>query len=373
MYPLAGTASIFLFYHDHFTRISLRAPATTMGVFAPRESDCATISHRKGGLQRVAYIWTPLFGAWELLDEAADSGVFHGREVPYVDAKNVEHKDGYANGVALCNAGFAGGGTISVSVRFASLEIAPATSGGIIFWAGPNAASYLVCGFNLGSSYLYAIRGWTGSSWVDYDAKAGDAQNLQANHEYGLILSVAGSTARLQVDGIQILSAEIPFRMPPGPVGINAFAKHDVFFSNFRVQSRRAKAFVVMQFSTPFNELHEQVIKPICNEFKIDAERADDVFGPGVIVQDIVTQMLGCDVVIAEITPANPNVYYEVGYAHALKKPCILIATRGTTLPFDLSPFRVLMYENSIDGKQKVEQGLRRHLQAIQSEISRPL
>lgn len=71
------------------------------------------------------------------------------------------------------------------------------------------------------------------------------------------------------------------------------------------------------------------------------------------------------NLIIAEITPSNPNVYYEVGYAHARVKPMVLIADRSMEkLPFDLSPFRTLFYENSIDGKRRIEEGLRKHIKA---------
>lgn len=124
---------------------------------------------------------------------------------------------------------------------------------------------------------------------------------------------------------------------------------------------------MVMQFSTPYNELYSEVVKPVCDAFNIDSVRGDEAYGPGIILADIARQIIEAKVVIAEITPANPNVYYEVGYAHALNKPTILIAEKGTNLPFDLSPFRVLFYENSIDGKRRIEEGLRKHLQAILS------
>ena len=72
---------------------------------------------------------------------------------------------------------------------------------------------------------------------------------------------------------------------------------------------------------------------------------------------------------IAEITPVNPNVYYEVGYAHARNKPTILIADKTVEkLPFDVSPFRTLFYENTIDGKDKIERGFRNHLRAVLSQ-----
>ena len=89
------------------------------------------------------------------------------------------------------------------------------------------------------------------------------------------------------------------------------------------------------------------------------------------IVADIARQIVEADVVIADITPANPNVYYEVGYAHALSKPTILIAEKPTELPFDVSPFRTLFYENTIGGKAIVEAGLRKHLEAIRTQWSR--
>ncbi len=58
------------------------------------------------------------------------------------------------------------------------------------------------------------------------------------------------------------------------------------------------------------------------------------------------------------------------GYAHALKKPTILVADRDklAKLPFDVSPFRTLFYQNSIGGKKKVEEGLRKYLEAIVPE-----
>jgi nucleoside 2-deoxyribosyltransferase len=69
--------------------------------------------------------------------------------------------------------------------------------------------------------------------------------------------------------------------------------------------------------------------------------------------------------VIAEITPVNRNVFYELGYAQALGKPTVLLAERGKQLPFDVSGYRLLMYDNTIAGKRQVEDGLKKHLRAI--------
>ena len=111
--------------------------------------------------------------------------------------------------------------------------------------------------------------------------------------------------------------------------------------------------------------MYLSVIKSVCAEFGIAALRADEIYGPGVIVQDIVDQVISAQLVIADISVVNANVYFEVGYALATRKPIILLAKKDTSLPFDVSGFRVLFYEDSIGGKAKVEDGLRKHLTAI--------
>ena len=61
----------------------------------------------------------------------------------------------------------------------------------------------------------------------------------------------------------------------------------------------------------------------------------------------------------------NANVFYEVGYAHARETPTILLARRGEQLPFYVSGYRTIFYENTISGKDDVASDLRRHLAHI--------
>jgi len=86
------------------------------------------------------------------------------------------------------------------------------------------------------------------------------------------------------------------------------------------------------------------------------------------ILHDITQGLVDAQIVIAEITPVNQNVFYELGFAHALRKPTILLAEKGKQLPCDVSGYRCLFYENSIGGKKAVEDGLRKHLAAILRE-----
>ena len=143
-------------------------------------------------------------------------------------------------------------------------------------------------------------------------------------------------------------------------------SSEEIEVKNFKVNKEKPKAFVVMQFSNEYDDLFNEVIKPACEEFGLECERADDYFTTNVIIQDIIQSILSASVIIAEITPNNPNVFYEVGYSHALNKPTILLCDRQRDrLPFDLSSFRTLFYENSISGKGRVEHKLRKYLENI--------
>jgi hypothetical protein len=94
--------------------------------------------------------------------------------------------------------------------------------------------------------------------------------------------------------------------------------------------------------------------------------RADDVYHPGLVLEDIIEGLVESEAIVAEITPPNPNVFYELGYAHALRKPTILLAERGRELPFDIRGYRCIFYDNTIGGKKEVETSLRKHLASIQ-------
>jgi hypothetical protein len=64
----------------------------------------------------------------------------------------------------------------------------------------------------------------------------------------------------------------------------------------------------VMQFSSPYNEVYSHVIKDTCVDFNIDAVRGNEIYGPGIIIKDVVDRISQSQVVIADISPTNPNV-----------------------------------------------------------------
>ena len=203
--------------------------------------------------------------------------------------------------------------------------------------------------------------------WITH-AATGSSEQLESGKLYDLEAIVMGSRVRLSLNGVRALETNLLFPFPYGQVGIWAIGPKNIEFSGFMVDEKPPNLFVIMQFSPPFNELYVDVIQPVAIESGFNVVRADELYEPGLIIADIERQIIDAKAIIAEITPKNPNVYWEVGYAHAVRKPTVLIAERDTKLPFDVSPFRTLLYENTIAGKTKIEEGLRKHLAAIQKE-----
>jgi hypothetical protein len=133
------------------------------------------------------------------------------------------------------------------------------------------------------------------------------------------------------------------------------------------VQSESEKCFIVMPFGDPDLEVvYEDFVKPIIEqECNLICERGDDVFGSNVIMDDIVASIHQADVVLADLTRKNANVFYEVGICHALEKNVLLLAQSIDDIPFDLRHRRVLLYDYSPRGCKKLERDLKRNMGAV--------
>lgn len=107
-------------------------------------------------------------------------------------------------------------------------------------------------------------------------------------------------------------------------------------------------AFVLMPFDSKFDDIYKFGIKEPAATLDIRAERVDEQIYQEGILERIYRQIDAADIVIADMSGQNPNVFYEVGYAHAKEKLCILLTTNADDIPFDLKHRRHIVYNGSI-------------------------
>jgi hypothetical protein len=93
--------------------------------------------------------------------------------------------------------------------------------------------------------------------------------------------------------------------------------------------------FTIMPFGGWLDEYYETIYCPAIEAAGLKPRRADDLFRPGTIVTDIWDYTRQAKLLLADLTGKNPNVFYELGLAHALKKPAILVAESMDDIPFD--------------------------------------
>ncbi len=101
-----------------------------------------------------------------------------------------------------------------------------------------------------------------------------------------------------------------------------------------------------------FDAVYSRVIAPGVAAAGMEVIRADQEEIGGSIHKPMFERLMFCDYAVADITGANPNVYYELGIRHALRpRSTVLIFAEGTLLPFDIASQRGSPYRLDADGK----------------------
>ena len=104
--------------------------------------------------------------------------------------------------------------------------------------------------------------------------------------------------------------------------------------------------FVMQPFAPPLGEYYDKIFKPAIEKAGLLPLRADaEIFGTGKIMDQVWRGIKEAKILVAELTTRNPNVFYELGLAHALRKPVVLVSSNESDVPFDLHHIRVIYYD----------------------------
>lgn len=106
--------------------------------------------------------------------------------------------------------------------------------------------------------------------------------------------------------------------------------------------------FVLMPFEESFNDIYTYGIKQTCVELNTYCERVDEQIFSERILDRVYNQIAKADIIVADMSNRNANVFYEVGYAHALGKNVVLLTQKADDIPFDLKHFPHIIYQGQI-------------------------
>lgn len=125
--------------------------------------------------------------------------------------------------------------------------------------------------------------------------------------------------------------------------------------------------FVLMPFSLEWSDMVYSLIKENVEKLGLKCLRADNLTGQ-IIIEDIWSIINECAFVIADMTTKNPNVMYELGIAHAIGKPAILITQEVSKTPFDITHLRHWEYKTDLKGHELFTKKLPRIIRDVYKE-----
>lgn len=117
------------------------------------------------------------------------------------------------------------------------------------------------------------------------------------------------------------------------------------------------KCFVIMPFGTDdpelkkrFDGVYKGIIVPAVKEAGYEPVREDISNTPGSIPKSIMIKLATYDMVLADLSNANPNVFYELGIRHVMSKSAtVLMMNKNSRIPFDNASYRVIQYTTDLD------------------------
>jgi hypothetical protein len=141
-------------------------------------------------------------------------------------------------------------------------------------------------------------------------------------------------------------------------------------FKKVKFTQRDNHCFYLGPFSNPFDDIYrDHVVKAVKSEgFTI--ERADEIFGTEPIIEDIWEAINSASLIVADVTGRNPNVMYEIGMAHTVGKPVVIITQNIDDVPFDLKHYRCIIYNYTPKGCDYLEGKLAATVRFLKSRIT---
>ena len=142
--------------------------------------------------------------------------------------------------------------------------------------------------------------------------------------------------------------------------------------------NQEKQCFVISPIGEPDSETRKRsdqvlkhVVRPAANSCGYKAVRADEIDKPGIITSQVIQHVVNADLVVADLTERNPNVFYELAIRHALRKPLVQIIRKGEAIPFDVAATRTIYVDHKdLDSVEAARNEIVEQIKALEKDSS---
>ena len=139
------------------------------------------------------------------------------------------------------------------------------------------------------------------------------------------------------------------------------------------------KCFVIAPIGEPESETRKRsdqilkhVISPALQECGYTATRADQISEPGMITSQVIQHIVDDELVVADLTDRNPNVFYELAIRHAIRKPLVQLIKKGEQIPFDVAGTRTIhMDHHDLDSVEEAKKEIIAQVRSLEKDPSK--
>lgn len=136
--------------------------------------------------------------------------------------------------------------------------------------------------------------------------------------------------------------------------------------------AKQKLCFIIMPFHPDLMPVFTDAIKPACQQTGFKAVRVDELEGVYNINREIIEHIFISDAIIADLTNWRPNVFYELGVAHAISNKAIMIINKKDEIPFDIKMYSCILYEQNKAGLTKLTANLVKSLKSLEAWRKEP-
>lgn len=119
------------------------------------------------------------------------------------------------------------------------------------------------------------------------------------------------------------------------------------------------------------DQVLNHIIEPAANDCGYVAVRADGIDKPGIITSQVIQHVLEDELVVADLTERNPNVFYELAIRHAIRKPVVQLMQKGEQIPFDVAGTRTIHVDHrDLDSVSDAKKHIVEQIRALEEDPS---